>query len=143
MKKIILFMVLTVMMVVFIAGRKANHKTRSTDDQYTLENCVNTFSPERVKTTTKGFQFWYVPKAFTGHLNLKLSHVDKKTANHPPHDHDESEIFYILEGKAEIHLNGKTRIIGEKSSFYCPAGSSHGIRNAGDKPLEYLVIKNN
>ncbi len=30
---------------------------------------------------------------------------------------------------------------GPMSSFYCPPGSKHGIRNVGDTELKYLVIK--
>jgi oxalate decarboxylase/phosphoglucose isomerase-like protein (cupin superfamily) len=32
-------------------------------------------------------------------------------------------------------------VAGPMTSFYCPSGSKHGIRNIGDTELKYLVIK--
>jgi mannose-6-phosphate isomerase-like protein (cupin superfamily) len=58
-----------------------------------------------------------------------------------PHTHVEDEFFFVLEGTAEFHLNGETVVRGPYTSFYCPPGSRHGIRNAGDTELKYLVIK--
>lgn len=46
-----------------------------------------------------------------------------------------------LEGTAEFHLDGQTRTGGPMTSFYCPSGIAHGIRNIGDTELKYLVIK--
>jgi quercetin dioxygenase-like cupin family protein len=47
----------------------------------------------------------------------------------------------VLEGTAEFHLDGETATGGPMTSFYCPSGSTHGIRNIGDTELKYLVIK--
>ena len=47
----------------------------------------------------------------------------------------------VLEGKARFHLNGKEVVVGPYTSLYCPADSYHGISNAGDTELKYLVIK--
>ena len=60
---------------------------------------------------------------------------------HAPHEHDEDEFFFVLEGTAEFHLNGETAEGGPMTSFYCPTGSKHGIRNVGNTELKYLVIK--
>ena len=38
-------------------------------------------------------------------------------------------------------LDGKTTTGGAYASFYCPSNISHGISNAGDTELKYLVIK--
>jgi quercetin dioxygenase-like cupin family protein len=37
--------------------------------------------------------------------------------------------------------DGKTATGGPMTSFYCPSGVKHGIRNIGDTELKYLVIK--
>jgi quercetin dioxygenase-like cupin family protein len=47
----------------------------------------------------------------------------------------------VLEGTAEFFLDGKTKVAGANSSFYCPSNVQHGIRNVGDTELKYLVIK--
>ena len=70
-----------------------------------------------------------------------MSVVAPHSATHPPHIHREDEFFFILEGKAELYLKGKWTPAEPYTSFYCPSGVEHGIRNAGDIELKYLVIK--
>ncbi|HKJ79760.1 MAG TPA: cupin domain-containing protein, partial [Prolixibacteraceae bacterium] len=55
--------------------------------------------------------------------------------------HAQDEFFFILEGTAEFHLDGNTKIVGPYTSLYCPADVPHGISNSGDTELKYLVIK--
>jgi mannose-6-phosphate isomerase-like protein (cupin superfamily) len=118
-----------------LAGALAGETT------YTIDNVVNTFDKERVKPTKVGYQYWFADKAFADGKTLKLSVVRPNAATHEPHTHAEDEFFFVLEGTAEFHLNGETATGGPMTSFYCPAGSRHGIRNIGDTELKYLVIK--
>jgi len=109
--------------------------------QYTIENSVNEFKMEGAKKTSVGYQYWFADKDFVDGRTLKLSVVAAHQATHPPHTHAEDEFFFVLEGKAGFHLNGKEVVVGPYTSLYCPADSYHGIRNAGDTELKYLVIK--
>ena len=111
------------------------------EPKYTIENVVNTFDKERVKPTKVGYQYWFADKAFADGKTLKLSVVKPHSATHEPHTHEEDEFFFVLEGTAEFHLDGETATGGPMTSFYCPSGSKHGIRNIGDTELKYLVIK--
>ena len=111
------------------------------EPKYTIENVVNTFDKERVKPTKVGYQYWFADKAFADGKTLKLSVVKPHSAPHEPHTHEEDEFFFVLEGTAEFHLDGETATGGPMTSFYCPSGSKHGIRNIGDTELKYLVIK--
>ena len=70
-----------------------------------------------------------------------MSVVGPHAATHAPHKHAEDEFFFVLEGTAEVILNGETRVVRPYTSFYCPPDSLHGIRNPGDTELKYLVIK--
>jgi mannose-6-phosphate isomerase-like protein (cupin superfamily) len=108
---------------------------------YTIDNCVKSFSMTDTVRTAAGYQYWFADKNFADGKTLKLSVVAPHSATHPPHTHGEDEFFFVLEGKAECSLAGKTRVIGPMSSFYCPSNVEHGIRNAGDTELKYLVIK--
>jgi mannose-6-phosphate isomerase-like protein (cupin superfamily) len=113
-----------------------------TAQPYTLENCVNEFSIGRTEKTQAGYQYWFADKDFLGDgRTLKLSVVEPGQATHAPHKHTEDEFFFILEGKAEFFLNGKTKVVGPYTSLYCPSDVEHGIRNVGDTQLKYLVIK--
>jgi len=109
--------------------------------KFTIENCVNIFNPSKVDSTAAGYQYWFVNKDFLDGRTLKMSVVAPHRATHAPHRHGEDEFFFVLEGTAEFILNGKTKTAGPYASFYCPSGSTHGIRNAGDTVLKYLVIK--
>ncbi len=138
--------------IAFIAGvvmsnsmkpKAAVAKDESVLPEYTIANCVSQFSKDKAVTTDKGFYYWFVDKKFTGNLNVKMSEVGANSANHPPHVHNEAEVFYILEGTAKFYLNGESTTAGPNSTFYCPPDVPHGISNAGDGTLRYLVIKNN
>ena len=111
------------------------------DPDYTIDNTVNTFDRERVEPTNVGYQYWFADKKFANGKTLKLSVVKPHAATHAPHTHTEDEFFFVLEGTAEFHLDGETATGGPMTSFYCPPGVQHGIRNIGDTELKYLVIK--
>ena len=108
---------------------------------YSIENCVNEFSPEGIEKTKVGYQYWFADKNFLDGRTIKLSVVGPRMATHKPHKHPEDEFFFVLEGTAEFFLNGKTKIVGPMTSLYCPSFSEHGIKNSGDSELKYLVIK--
>jgi len=111
------------------------------DSEYSIENVVNSFDVEHVQPTAVGYQYWFADKAFADGKTLKLSVVKPHAATHAPHVHEEDEFFFVLEGTAEFHLEGETATGGPMTSFYCPSGMRHGIRNIGDTELKYLVIK--
>lgn len=111
------------------------------EKKYTLDNCITTFSMENTKKTDAGFQFWFIDKNFLDGRTLKMSAVEPHKATHAPHVHAEDEIFYILQGTAEVYLAGQWKKVEANTSFYCPSNVEHGIRNPGDTELRYLVIK--
>ncbi len=108
---------------------------------FTLKNCVNAFTPSLAKPTKVGYQYWFIDKDFLDGRTLKMSVVKPHAATHEPHRHAEDEIFFVLEGSAEVYLNGDKMALQPYASFYCPPDSEHGIRNIGDTELKYLVIK--
>jgi len=109
--------------------------------KFTIDNCVSEFSIDKTVKTSVGYQFWFVDKNFIDGRTLKMSVVAPHSATHPPHMHIEDEFFFVLEGTAEFILDGKTKVAGPNTSFYCPSNIPHGIRNVGDTELKYLVIK--
>ena len=109
--------------------------------QYSLDNTANTFSMDKTEKTKAGYVYWFFDKHFAGGKTLKLSVVRPGEASHAPHSHPEDEFFFVVSGKAEFRLAGKTRIVGARTGLYAPSNVEHGIRNAGDTDLEYLVIK--
>ncbi len=109
--------------------------------KWTIQNCVNHFQSDKTVPTKVGYQYWFADKNFINGRTLKMSVVAPHKATHPPHKHAEDEFFFVLEGTAKFYLNGDSVIAGPYTSFYCPSMVEHGISNAGDTDLKYLVIK--
>ena len=51
-----------------------------------------------------------------------------------------SEIYYILQGKAELKINDGLFELGENDSAYVPQNSEQFIKNIGNKNLRFLCI---
>jgi quercetin dioxygenase-like cupin family protein len=115
--------------------------TKIGQKKFTIDNCVNEFNMDKIVKTEVGYQYWFADKDFLDGRTLKLSVVAPHSATHLPHKHAEDEFFFVLEGTAEFYLDGKTKVAGPYTSFYCPSNVMHGIKNVGDTILKYLVIK--
>lgn len=140
-KKNVLFY-LAIGMVLFLnTDINAQIKNDESKKIYTIENCVNQFSMGKTVETKVGYQYWFADKDFLDGRTLKMSVVAPHKSTHAPHKHIEDEFFFVLEGTAEFFLDGKTTTVEAYSSLYCPSNVMHGISNAGDTELKYLVIK--
>ena len=120
---------------------KAGAAASRSDTTWTIDRCVNSFSMAGIESTKAGYQYWFADKSFLDGRTLKLSVVRAGAATHAPHTHAEDEFFFVLEGSAEFILNGDSMKVGPMTSLYCPPHVTHGIRNAGDTELKYLVMK--
>ena len=109
--------------------------------RYTLANCLNEFSMDRIEKTVAGYQYWFVNKMLADGKTLKLSVVKPHAATHAPHAHPEDEFFFVLEGRIEFYLNGERKVVGPNASLYCPPNIEHGLRNVGETEAKYLVVK--
>jgi quercetin dioxygenase-like cupin family protein len=123
-------------------GQESGKKTPQEGNKYTFENCINKFNKDKTIKTSVGYQYWFIDQNFLPDgLTVKMSVVGPNQATHAPHKHPGVEIFYVLEGTAQFYLDGKTTTGGPNTTFYCPVGSEHGISNATNKELKYLVIR--
>ena len=50
------------------------------------------------------------------------------------------EIYYILDGKGEININGIVTKIKKGYAILLPVGSKHQIRNTGQKVLKFISV---
>jgi len=58
-----------------------------------------------------------------------------------PHMHpDVEEVYYILEGQAEILVGEETSLASPGQLIYIPPKQLHTIRPAGDTPLRWITI---
>ncbi|MCE1198459.1 MAG: cupin domain-containing protein [Marinilabiliales bacterium] len=124
------------------AAQNTPKDSAKTSGSYSLKNCFNHFDKDKVVPMAAGYQYWFIDKDFLPDgLTVKMSVVAPGKASHAPHHHAGDEIFFVLEGEARFYLNGETTTGGPQTTFYCPENSEHGISNAGDKELKYLVIR--
>lgn len=124
-----------------VQSQEVKKEITPANQKYTIENCVNHFELDKATKTKVGYQYWFADKNFTQENTLKMSIVEPGKSTHAPHHHIEEEFFYILEGSASFYLDGKTIVVGPNTSLYCPSNVEHGISNAGNTDLKYLVIK--
>jgi len=129
------------MMVASVNAQEISVENDQPQKVFTIENCVNSFNMGNSIKTDAGYQYWFADKNFLDGRTLKLSVVEPNNSTHAPHKHVEDEFFFILEGTAEFYLDGKTAVVGKNTSLYCPSNVMHGISNAGETELKYLVIK--
>jgi len=53
---------------------------------------------------------------------------------------EESETYYIYQGKAEFNDNGVIKTVSAGDVTFTPAEQGHGIKNIGDEPLEIIAL---
>jgi len=76
------------------------------------------------------------------YLQVHVSTVEPGTAVHAAHTHDDREELIIIKaGTMEVTINGKSRLLSPGSVTLALPGDSHGIRNAGDTPASYYIIR--
>ena len=51
------------------------------------------------------------------------------------------EIYFIIEGKGLMDVDGKKKVVGHGDAVITYSGSSHGLKNIGDKDLKILVFE--
>jgi mannose-6-phosphate isomerase-like protein (cupin superfamily) len=74
-------------------------------------------------------------------LAMHISEIKPGQAAHEPHVHDGEEIMFVLEGLAEIRMGEETQTVGPNTAVFCPPHVLHGIRNAGETPIRYMIIR--
>jgi quercetin dioxygenase-like cupin family protein len=74
-------------------------------------------------------------------VECHVTTVGQGKAPHAPHQHPEEELIIIKEGTLEVMQNGETRTAGPGSVIFEASNDLHGLRNVGDGPATYFVVK--
>jgi quercetin dioxygenase-like cupin family protein len=69
-------------------------------------------------------------------VTLKPGH-----APHPPHRHAEEEFMILAEGTGTWTLEGKESAARKGDVVYAAPWALHGLKNTGDGPLTYYMVK--
>jgi mannose-6-phosphate isomerase-like protein (cupin superfamily) len=51
-----------------------------------------------------------------------------------------SEVYYILSGSGEMHIDDETQIVEPGDAVYIPPDARQFIRNSGNEPLVFICI---
>jgi hypothetical protein len=62
-------------------------------------------------------------------------------APHPPHQHAEEEFMILAEGSGIWTLDGKETPARKGDVLYAAPWTLHGLKNSGDTPLTYYMVK--
>lgn len=72
--------------------------------------------------------------------NFAMGHVtlDPRGGQVPWHNQEQEEVYYIIEGTAEMCLGEERQILTPGQAAYIPSGVFHQITNIGDTPMRML-----
>ena len=81
------------------------------------------------------------PTATLDELEMHVTTLPPGQTPHAPHKHPDEELIIIREGTVEAMVNGQTRRVGPGSVIFQASNQMHSIRNVGETPAVYHVIK--
>lgn len=96
-----------------------------------------------VQTTKNGErrQIFAAPTVTCDKLSCHATTVKGGEAAHGAHRHADEEVVVVKEGTLEASFNGTTHRGGPGSIFFFASNDEHGLRNAGDTPVTYYIIR--
>lgn len=96
-----------------------------------------------VQTTKNGERraIFAAPTVTCEKLSCHATTVKGGEAAHGAHRHLDEEVVLVKEGTIEVDMNGTKHRGGPGSVFFFASNEEHGLRNAGDTPLTYHVIR--
>ena len=74
-------------------------------------------------------------------LETHVTTVDVGKASHAAHRHPDEELVFVREGVVEATINGVPRLAPAGSVIFFAANDLHGMRNAGEVPASYFVLR--
>jgi len=86
-------------------------------------------------------KFFESPTATLEMLECHVTTVKPKTASHAPHQHPDEEIIIVKEGTLEALINGEWKRVPSGSVIFFASNILHGVRNVGDTPAVYHVLR--
>lgn len=74
----------------------------------------------------------------TDNFSLGIVTLEPKGGQVPWHNHEQEEIYFILEGKGEMCLGSERKEITSGQTVYIPSGVFHQLTNIEDTPLKFV-----
>ena len=81
------------------------------------------------------------PTARLQEFEMHITTLNPGESPHAPHQHVDEEMMIVKEGVLETTQNGVARRAGPGSIIFQASNDMHGLRNVGQTPATYYVIK--
>jgi XRE family transcriptional regulator, regulator of sulfur utilization len=85
--------------------------------------------------------FFDRPTLTLKNFELHATTVEVGLASHAPHQHPDEELVLVKEGRLEVTINGTVSWAEAGSVIFFASNDLHGMRNGGDAPVTYHVIR--
>jgi quercetin dioxygenase-like cupin family protein len=79
--------------------------------------------------------------AMCDNYEMHITYLKQKGPSHAPHQHVDTEIILVIEGDAEMTIDGKNYTGSAGDLFIAESGKLHGVGNASEKPCSYYAFK--
>jgi XRE family transcriptional regulator, regulator of sulfur utilization len=108
-----------------------------------LQSRVFTFESHPVEKTASGERraIFDSATATTDRLETHITTVNPGTGSHAAHRHPDEELVFVREGVIEATINGVATKAPAGSVIFFASNDLHGMRNAGDVPASYFVLR--
>ncbi|ACB77013.1 cupin domain-containing protein [Opitutus terrae] len=74
-------------------------------------------------------------------IRCHVTTLNAHEAPHPAHHHPVEEVIMVKEGALDVTINGRTERASTGSVCFFASNDEHGLKNAGDAPVTYYVIR--
>jgi mannose-6-phosphate isomerase-like protein (cupin superfamily) len=74
-------------------------------------------------------------------LETHVTSIGVGKASHAAHQHPDEELVFVREGVIEATINGVAQKAPAGSVIFFASNDLHGMRNAGDVPASYFVLR--
>lgn len=108
-----------------------------------LPSTVFDWEKLEVKTSSKGERrdLFDAATITLDRLECHVTTINAGLASHEPHRHVDEELIIVKEGTLEVTINGNSQKAGPGSVFFYASNDLHGMRNVGETPATYHVIR--
>lgn len=100
----------------------------------------NTLTPTPTRTGQRRDVF-DAPTETLDRLHGHITTLNPGENTGPLHRHPQEELVIIKEGTLEAMQSGKTKRLGPGSVIFQASNQLHGVRNVGDVPATYYVVR--
>lgn len=112
-------------------------------DNRLMSSSIFDWTTIEAKTTNVGStrKFFQAPTATLDELECHVTTLNPGQTSHAPHKHPDEELIIVKEGTVESLVNGQLKRVGPGSVIFQASNQMHGIRNVGETPATYHVIR--